>query len=61
MLIKRFLTALMFYTRIPVHASHDQNLEEATLFLPIIGLLVGGYLLLRGLRPSSSFPILSPW
>lgn len=42
MLIKRFLTALMFYTRIPVHASHDQNLEEATLFLPIIGLLVGG-------------------
>jgi adenosylcobinamide-GDP ribazoletransferase len=40
-----FLTALMFYTRIPVKWNIDyspENLNKATRFFPFIGLIVGG-------------------
>lgn len=40
-----FLTALMFYTRIPIRREIDyspENLNKATRFFPFIGLIVGG-------------------
>ena len=40
-----FLTALMFYTRIPVKRNigySSDNLNKATRFFPLIGLIVGG-------------------
>jgi adenosylcobinamide-GDP ribazoletransferase len=43
--MKIFLTALMFYTRIPVKRDIDyspENLNKATRFFPLIGLIVGG-------------------
>lgn len=41
-----FLTAVMFYTRIPVPRWVDHNpeyLNKATIYFPIIGWMVGGY------------------
>ena len=43
--INLFLTALMFYTRIPVRRNINyspENLNKATRFFPLIGLIVGG-------------------
>lgn len=43
--LKIFFTALMFYTRIPVPKStgySDENLNKATRYFPIIGIIVGG-------------------
>jgi adenosylcobinamide-GDP ribazoletransferase len=43
--LKIFFTALMFYTRIPVPKStgySDENLNKATRYFPIMGLIVGG-------------------
>lgn len=43
--MKIFHTALMFYTRIPVRRNIDyspDNLNKATRFFPLIGLIVGG-------------------
>ncbi len=38
-----FLTAVMFFTRIPVHFAHfnQQELNQATRFFPLVGILVG--------------------
>jgi adenosylcobinamide-GDP ribazoletransferase len=43
--MKIFLTALMFYTRIPIRRDIDyspENLNKATRFFPLVGLIVGG-------------------
>ncbi|NPA36981.1 MAG: adenosylcobinamide-GDP ribazoletransferase, partial [Chlorobi bacterium] len=43
--LRIFLTAVMFYTRIPVPHFTDyspENLNKATRYFPLIGLLVGG-------------------
>jgi adenosylcobinamide-GDP ribazoletransferase len=43
--LRIFFTALMFYTRIPVPIStgySDENLNKATRYFPIMGLIVGG-------------------
>ncbi|MGI9255357.1 MAG: adenosylcobinamide-GDP ribazoletransferase [Salinispira sp.] len=43
MIFRKFLSALMFYTRIPVpHSCCDLNAAETAPFLPLIGFLVGG-------------------
>ncbi|MDP1660268.1 MAG: adenosylcobinamide-GDP ribazoletransferase [Methylotenera sp.] len=38
-----FLTAVMFFTRIPIHFNHfdEADLNKATRFFPLIGILVG--------------------
>lgn len=43
--LKILLTAIMFYTRIPVPANtgySEENLNRATRYLPLVGILVGG-------------------
>ncbi len=43
MIFRKFLSALMFYTRIPVpHSCCDLSAAETAPFLPLIGFLVGG-------------------
>jgi adenosylcobinamide-GDP ribazoletransferase len=39
-----FLTAVMFFTRIPIHFAHfnQQELNQATRYFPLVGILVGG-------------------
>lgn len=44
--LKLFLTALMFYTRIPVPKGIDHSgdaLNKATRYFPLIGIIVGGF------------------
>ncbi|MBN2738625.1 MAG: adenosylcobinamide-GDP ribazoletransferase [Spirochaetales bacterium] len=44
-MIQAFFSALSFYTRLPVPKSihlDEQSLNKATVFLPLIGLIVGG-------------------
>lgn len=38
-----FLTAVMFFTRIPIHFAHfnQQELNQATRYFPLVGILVG--------------------
>ena len=44
--LKIFFTAIMFYTRIPVPKGtgfSEENLNKATRYFPLIGILVGGF------------------
>ncbi|WP_255720846.1 adenosylcobinamide-GDP ribazoletransferase [Spirosoma oryzicola] len=64
--MRLFFTALMFYTRLPVPKSIDHSAEalnRATMFLPLIGWLVGGigvgvYWLGTVLFPPAYLPVL---
>ncbi len=40
-----FLTAIMFFTRIPVHFEHfdEADLNKSTRFFPLVGILVGAF------------------
>lgn len=55
-----FLTAVMFYTRIPCPAwidHSDDNLNKATRYFPVIGYIVGAISFLVGWLSSFIFPV----
>ena len=58
--INIFLTALLFYTRIPcpAHINHDQkSLDESTRYFPLIGWIVGGVAAIVFVLSEKIFPL----
>lgn len=63
--IRRFILILTFFTRIPVPIKfeiHDDDLSKGSIFIPLAGLIVGGFsalgLLIGSLLPYRFFPAL---